>query len=106
MTTNPKTETEGNKDTKSEGTKRAEAQMNPTDDKAKEAARSKSENEMNRAKVKAEHGQAQWESPEHMRKDGQDVHLEQKVAPSGPNPADNPEYAGTRYSGDPKYKGK
>jgi hypothetical protein len=103
MTTNPKTETEG---TKSEGTKRAEAQMNPTDDKAKEAARSKSENEMNKNKRRVEHGQAQWTSPEEMSKSGQDVLPQEKVAPSSPPPSENPDYANSRYSGDPRFKGK
>lgn len=64
-----------------------------------EADRAKVENEQNRRKQKHEDKIADWDSPEQLRKTGDDVHPEQKVVPSQPNPEDDPAYTGTRYDG-------
>lgn len=62
----------------------------------------KAQNEINRNKRKVENKQAQWESPEQMRKDGGEIHPASKVVPSTPNPADDPELENTRYDPDQK----
>lgn len=59
----------------------------------------KRENEQSQRKQKHENKIADWESPEQLRKDGGDVHPEQAVTPSAPNPEDDPSLAGTRYDG-------
>lgn len=66
----------------------------------KAKADAKRENEQNKLKQRHEDKIADWDSPEQLRKDGGDVHPEQQVVPSQPNPADNPEYQGTRYGKD------
>lgn len=63
----------------------------------------KRENEQAKRKQKHEQKIADWESPEQLRKDGGDVHPEQSVTPSNPNPADDPALANTRY--DPSTNG-
>lgn len=59
----------------------------------------KVENEQNRRKVKHENDQAQWESPEHLRKSGGDVFPEKQVVPNQPDPSNADEYKNTRYDG-------
>ena len=59
----------------------------------------KAQNELNKKKQKVEDKQAQWTSPEQMRKDGGEIHPAQKVNPSQPDPENNPEYANTPYDG-------
>jgi hypothetical protein len=73
--------------------------MTKNTDKQTEAERAKVENQTNREKQKHEDKLADDTSPEQLRKDGGDVHPQKQVVPSQPNPADNPEYIGTRYDG-------
>lgn len=72
-------------------------------DKQTEADRAKVENQTNKIKQRHEDKEANWESPEQLRKDGGDVHPTQQVVPSQPDPVNNPEYANTRY--DPSTNG-
>lgn len=59
----------------------------------------KRENEQSRRKQKHEEKIAQWDSPEQLRKTGDDVHPTQVVTPSQPNPEDDDSLRGTRYDG-------
>lgn len=72
-------------------------------DKQTEADRAKVENQTNKIKQRHEDKEANWESPEQLRKDGGDVHPTQQVVPNQPNPADDPALANTRY--DPSTNG-
>jgi hypothetical protein len=62
----------------------------------------KRQNEESKRKQRHEDKQADYNSPEEFRKTGGDVTPTQQVVPNQPNPEDNPDYAGTRYSGDDK----
>ena len=68
-------------------------------DKPKELDPAKVENEQNKRKQRIEGKEAQWDSPEQLRKDGGDVHPTTTVVPNQPNPSDDPALAGTRYDG-------
>ena len=65
----------------------------------KEMDPAKVENEQNKRKQRIEDKEANWESPEQLRKDGGDVHPPTTVVPNQPNPSDDPAYKGTRYDG-------
>lgn len=63
----------------------------------------KSENEQNKRKQRIEDKEANWESPEQLRKDGGDVHPPTTVVPNTPDPSNDPGLKNTRY--DPSTNG-
>lgn len=59
----------------------------------------KTENEQNKRKQRIEDKEANWESPEQLRKDGGDIHPPTTVVPNQPEPQNADEYKNTRYDG-------
>ena len=86
---------------KDDKTTNADRNLQP-DGTQTDAQKARAENEVGKNKRKAERNAAQWTSPEHKTLSGQEIFPEQKVSPSTPNPADDPELKGTRY--DPNFK--
>lgn len=88
-----------NNDDKSKAAR--EKTLNPDGTQSNEQ-KAKAENEVGRNKRKVERDSAQWSSPEEKTLSGQEVFPQEKVVPSTPNPADDPELQNTRYS--PNFK--